>query len=148
VVVPIHPAFLDDPQSYARARAYWVDLWERIDPVQRRRDHWETPWLSDGFADGSPINDGNPIFSAVSRSNAKGIRIIQVPPEQDEVWDFWLDTFGGLSGDPGIIDELVIYCALSQRTAVDAFSLMNSWVHGDIQRDERTGFACPASRRE
>ena len=123
--------FLEDRSEYTRATDYWVELWERVDPLRRLLDGWKSPWLSTSFGDGSLDMDGNPIFSAFSPSLRKGVRIIQYPPTSNRIeFDFWQDTFGGPRTDPEAIRELVIACALSDEAADLALAAMRDWVDG------------------
>jgi hypothetical protein len=119
--------FLSDPTEYARAEAMWTLHWEELREHARNRDDWTTPWLSASFADGSPCRDGNPIFSAVSAVYHRGIRVIQLQPSADprELY-FWTDTLD--EGGPNPIDELVISCALTRGTLIDAMNLISRWV--------------------
>lgn len=76
--------------------------------------------------------DGNPIFSAWSPRERKGIRVIQYAPTSGGLeFDHWLDTFGGRLGDPDTVRTLTIACALSEEAAQRALELMNAWVWRD-----------------
>ena len=126
IVSHLFVKFLDDSSEYDRARAYWVDLWEKIAPW--RRHGWQQPWLSSGVVGGQELRDGDPIFSAFSPTRLCGIRVIQYPPESPSLeFDSWLETFGGELGRPGVIRELVIACALSEEGAEQARELMAQW---------------------
>ena len=116
-----------DPADYNRAEALWKHHWEELREHVKNRDDWTTPWLSASFADGTPCRDANPIFSAVSSLHRRGIRVIQLQPSADpRELNFWIDTFD--EGGPNPIDELVISCALTRGTLIDAMNLMGQWV--------------------
>jgi hypothetical protein len=118
--------FLNDPKQYARAQAYWTLIWKSIDPLNRDEFGWRTPWFE------NPLLDGNPIFTAVSLKERKGLRIIQFAPTAERLeFHMWLDTFGGPTGDPESIAELVISCALSNEAAQQARSCMQRWIVGE-----------------
>jgi hypothetical protein len=121
-------SFLEDESVYFEAERFWVDLWEQIDAKTRDRHGWKQPW----FQPLPPsIGEGNPIFSAVSLLERRGIRIIQsVPVEQGLEFVAYPDTFGGPISDPNAINELVISCALSDEAARVALSKMVDWVEG------------------
>lgn len=121
-------SFLEDESVYFEAERFWVDLWEQIDARTRDRHGWQQPW----FQPLPPsIGEGNPIFSAVSLRERRGIRIIQsVPVEQGLEFVAYADTFGGPICDPNAISELVISCALSEEVARVALSKMVDWVEG------------------
>jgi hypothetical protein len=70
-------------------------------------------------------------FSAVSPLKRRAIRIIQFEPTERELeFVAYPDTFGGSVFDPKAIHELVISCALSDKAATLALSLMRTWVEG------------------
>ena len=118
--------FLEDKAEYAQAEDFWIRLWEGIPADLRGSGHWKCGWF-----DPQAIQDGNPIFTAISENQRKAIRVIQYEPtcDQPEI-DFWLDTFGGNGAEPRAIRELVIACALSTETAEAASRLMSSWIGG------------------
>ena len=122
----LFPRFLEDEAEYAQAEAFWSRLWADVREVDRFQGAWRCGWFQP-----QPSKDGNPIFTAVSEAQRKGIRVIQYEPTcQDSEFDFWFDTFGGEATDPQAIRELVIACALSNETAQVARKLM-SWVSGE-----------------
>ena len=123
------PNFLESTADYALAEGYWIDLWEQIDVDLRRRNGWERPW----FHPLPPsLSEGNPIFSAVSPTLNRGIRIIQSAPTEPSLeFVAYLDTFGGSMSDPNSIRELVISCALSDLAATTALSLIRPWIEGE-----------------
>lgn len=134
MIVHLFPNFLEDEGDYALAERYWVDLWEGI--VRGRRE-WRQPWFQPLP---SSIGEGNPIFSAVSPSLRRGIRVIQsAPTETGLELVAYPDTFGGSASDPDAIHELVISCALSDVAAEVARSLMVPWVEGRAVAFDSTG---------
>jgi hypothetical protein len=137
----LFPNFLNDPAEYAAAERYWESLWSGVDQIRRRIAGWETPWLATRFADGTPMLDGNPIFSAASMRQARGVRAIQYAPQGDElVFDYWLGLFGASDiADPNAVVELVIACALSDQSAVLAQILMDAWVAGELRYELSNG---------
>ena len=139
----LYAKFLTDPWIYREAEAYWLKIWESIDPSVRGAYQWTTPWVHTGSPE---ILDGNPIFSAVSRTLARGIRIIQHEPTSGDLEiQAWPNRFGGNVGDPESIHELVIACALSDSAAAHAGLLMDQWVNGqsNIFEDDRGKLLVP-----
>jgi hypothetical protein len=129
----LFPNFLSVPGEYTRAEATWTEGWEEIRQSARDPDAWKAPWLSTTFADGTPCRDGNPIFSAFSPLSRRGIRVIQLEPsaEPQERW-FWIDTFDKDGSEE--IDELVISCALTRKSLIDAMYMMSQWMdEGQIE---------------
>jgi hypothetical protein len=128
--------FLEDRAEYAGAVDYWVGLWEKVEPSWRERTGWQQPWLFSGWQEHPEFMDGNPMFSAWSPQERKGIRVIQYAPTSEDLeFDFWLDTFGGAPGDPDSIQTLVIACALSDEAAQLALEEIGRWVRGTIDID-------------
>ena len=101
----------------------------RVPEIDRLRNGWRSEW----FAPQIP-KDANPIFTAVSESQKKGIRVIQYEPTMAGIeLDVWTDSFGGTATDPNAIHELVIACALSVESSQIVLKLMSSWVVGDVE---------------
>lgn len=123
----LFPNFLTDEAVYLEAEEFWSRLWAEMPEDKRFRGGWRSEWFKP-----QRTKDGNPIFTAVSDTQRKAIRIIQFEPTCDEAeFDHWFDTFGGGGEDPSAIRELVIACALSLETAQTARELMSAWVCGD-----------------
>ena len=120
--------FLTNSDVYKQAQSYWEQVWNDLPEFDRQAHGWRTNW----FASRAPF-DGNPIFTALSDTEQKGIRIIQYLPTQPtpEI-DFWLDTFGGPITNPRAVRELVISCSLSLETENVARKLMGAWVNGNV----------------
>ncbi len=124
----IFPDFLRDNRVYGRTEGYWVELWRQVNPDFQAQFGWQQPWFQ-------PLprllSEGNPIFSAVSPTLRRGIRIIQFEPTSPRAEIVaYPDTFGGPYYDPSAIRELVISCALSDVTSQMALSLMQPWIVG------------------
>src|ERR1043166_3292912 len=108
----LFPKFLADPAEYRRAAQQWQQRWTELINDAPDRLSWTTPWVATTFADGTPIDDGNPIFSAVCPKRQLGIRVIQnEPSDTHPAFSFWVDTFA--KGQPGEVKELVISCVLT-----------------------------------
>ncbi|REJ98519.1 MAG: hypothetical protein DWQ35_00515 [Planctomycetota bacterium] len=131
MVTHLFPRFLDDAEEYHNAEVFWDDAFRQIvDRYSKIRD-WQ-PWLTTCFADGTPFADGNPIYSLISTSTGKGVRVIQLPPESSDVQiTAFRKTFGGKRGESDTVEELVIHCELSEESAVIAKRLLIEWVKQD-----------------
>lgn len=137
MVEHLYPGFLKDRHSYDEAVRHWHDLWMKTDEVARKCHCWKQPWMATQFVNGAEIRDGNPIFSAWSPQVRKGVRVIQHEPTRDDCeLSFWFDEWG--EGED-LVQELVIACALSNEASILAFSLINSWVLGDIGVNDTGG---------
>lgn len=123
----LYPDFLEAPHQYAQAEETWRRHWSDLARRTGELDLWKTPWGSTTFVDGTPIRDGNPIFSAVCPSRRLGIQVIQLEPsEHPRELYCWIDTFA--QGEPEEIIVLVISCVLTDQTLLDAVDLMNQWI--------------------
>ena len=135
----LYENFLNDIDEYRASEAFWRARWQRECFDADPRFDWSYPWISTGSPD---YLDGNPIFSAVSPSLRRGVRIIQHEPTSRKLEiQAWPDFVGGSYNDPHAIQELVISCALSEAAADWAMSLIRPWVAGrsisfDMKRDE------------
>jgi len=132
-MVVLHPDFLHDPSKYALAASLWQSEWSQLVLSAGVEHEWDSPWLKTTFANGTPFLDGNPIFSAVSRTMRRGIRVIQQEPDgAEEGLLFWVDTFA--RGQPDAVKELVITCVLTSEILHKIVALMKQWVrHGEIE---------------
>lgn len=135
MVEHLFASFLEDRSQYAGSVRRWLELWNGTDAAARRRDHWTTPWLSTTEEDG--LGDGNPIFSAWSPKQRRGIRVIQHVPTRDIAeLAWWLDTFAGPIRNPDCVEELVIACAMSLESMAVAQGLIEQWItRGRISRE-------------
>jgi hypothetical protein len=136
-VMPIYKFknFLSDPQVYAEAEKYWYDLFRSILATSEKKAQWKK-WFDTSFLDGTPIRDGNPIYSMVSHELRKGVRIIQDEPDPScpEIVA-WMGTFGDYSCEE-CIEELVISCVLSDETEKVARKLIYAFVVDNLPRQE------------
>ena len=123
----LFPRFLDDPTEYARAEAYWRALWDELVWFEGQAQEWQYPWLKTAYANGTPFQDGDPIFSAWSPSRKLGVRVIQNEPGAGEPeLTYWHDVVGDQWS--GEVQTLVISCILSGQTAALARDLISYWV--------------------
>jgi hypothetical protein len=76
----LFPTFLSDSSEYARAEAFWREMFIRLWKARGNDGLWRWPWLATTYADGTPFSDGDPIFSAVSQMYNIGLRVIQCEP--------------------------------------------------------------------
>src|SRR5438128_5166324 len=117
----LHKNFLIDPAAYAAAEQYWIEFWETLVGSAKAEKKWTHPWL------GNPLKDGNPIFSAVSTKDHRGVRIIQHGPQSEDVeLTHWTSLHGEKSSDAVL--QLTISCSLSEESGALARDLVWSWV--------------------
>ena len=123
----LFPNFLTDYQVYQDAECLWRDRWDQLIRFLGASELWESPWMGTTFGDGTPMLDGNPIFSAVSTERRQGVRVIQLEPAGNpKEISIWVDKFA--KGEPQEITELVIACVLSNETLLYAIDAMEQWI--------------------
>ncbi len=132
MVQHLYPNFLTDARVYALSEELWDNLWKEVMRVEGLARDWKSPWL------GTPLADGDPIFSAVSQAQRRGVHVIQHAPTSDNVEIVsWQDKFGE-EGVDEIIDQLVIACTLSREATAQARELLQSWVvRGTLESVEK-----------
>lgn len=146
-----YPDFLTSPARYAASQAHWAILWRKITATTATTapgvaaQGWTTPWVGTGHPE---IRDGNPIFSAWSPSQRRGIRIIQWGPQDIEGLSpeelaerelgiaVYVDYFAGnatswVAGETETVKELVMSCALTRESEARARELMMAWMKGE-----------------
>ena len=123
----LFPKFLEDAGQYAEAEKLWLHAWSSVVKRLGQEKRWKVPWFEPKFGNGTPMMDGNPIFTALDRSRRMVIRVIQAPTdaEREDDLTYWIDKFA--KGDPEELDELVISCVLSDETLAKATDLMTRW---------------------
>jgi hypothetical protein len=128
MVQHIDKDFLKNPQRYSHAQDYWSKLWERLVLDAGAAGQWRQPWL------GAPPRNGDPIFSAVSPAQGRGVRVIQHEPTSHQLEIVWWTEQFGEEGIDEVVSQLVISCALSAEAAKLAYDLLLSWVtQGTVQ---------------
>lgn len=123
----LFPDFLENSKTYADAKQFWESLCQKILSETGLETSWQIPWMDNAFL------DGNPIFSAVSKRNHRGVRIVQeVPGEADDLdLDWWLEYVGEKTS-PDAIQELVIACCPSRSNITEIERLLREWVEKGI----------------
>src|SRR5260370_16636901 len=121
MVQHLYPNFLTDPREYKLSEKFWNDLWKDLTKEAGVAKGWKSPWLA------APLPDGDPIFSAVSQSQRRGVHVIQHAPTSNEVEIVsWQDRFGE-KGEDEVIDQLVISCAFAQESPPHPLPSIPSW---------------------
>ena len=130
--------FLDDADEYAKSEELWLRTLNAVTERLGQKKRWKAPWIKPKFADGTPHQDGNPMFNALDQSRRLAINIIQVPAaaagEPDLI--YWTKTLA--EGDPEEAETLVISCVLSDDTLAQASELMTKWAkNGTLENSVR-----------
>ena len=119
--------FSQDPEIFLQAKAFWVSLCDSIVENYKGAGSWDS-WFEGIMADGSIDLSGNPIYSLVNRDLERGVRMIQIEPDKDELQlKAWIDVYD--KGAPGEITELVIYCQLTDKSEDLAKKLLHEWIN-------------------
>jgi hypothetical protein len=123
----LFPHFLSDPQEYEQAESLWRERWRDLLRRVGQEGLWDVPWSNVYFANGTPMQSGNPIFSAISPRRKLAIRVIQLEASDNpKEFYVWTDTFA--EGSPESAKELVISCVLTPETLNQAVELMRQWI--------------------
>lgn len=114
---------LENAKVYEKAQSFWESLWQKLVREGSVDHSWQTPWMI------NKLQDGNPIFTAVSKRYHLGVRIIQEDPQDpDDIdLDCWVDHFGEKTS-PDAIRELVIACCPSRENVAEVERLLREWV--------------------
>jgi hypothetical protein len=134
VVHHIFRNFLASVESYRQVELYWEALFYDVASQYGQAANWK-PWLSRTFLNGTPTpRDGNPIFDARSEKLRRAVRIIQSPPEKNEIEiAAWIDTVDySDSGGPGYTEELVLNLALSEESADAVRQILARWMDPSV----------------
>lgn len=123
-------------ESLAAESAYplFESFWE--DTFRSLSGNVSTPYISNTYADGEEIRDGNPIFSTKLADNL-GIRIIQTEDSKSETaLSCWLNETS-IHGQN--IQELVISLQFHMETFADARHLILLYLHGILSENVLQG---------
>jgi len=136
----LYPKFLEDAHEYVAAERLWQSRWSDLLRYTPEGHSWKSPWLATAFADGTPMRDGNPIFSAVSPNERLGVRVIQLEPaSNDRGFSFWVDKFA--KDQPEELSELVITYVMTDENLLKALDLIRQWIRfGEIRLKGDAGF--------
>jgi|GEM_PF-2273787 len=85
----LFPGFLETPEVYAAAQAYWQHLWASLAPGEG----WSLGWLNTTMKDGTPNMDGDGIFSALHLDQRRALKVIQRPALQAHEVATWTSRF-------------------------------------------------------
>lgn len=125
----LFPDFLDRPEAYEEARAFWRSLCEVVLARNRQEDEWQT-FPEELSAPGTPVRDGNPIHALINHARLKSVVIIQQDPRVHSKWEMaaWVNLFGDELSEPGPVNELVFTCNVTQKTAATFEKLFEEWI--------------------
>ena len=118
--------FLSDPKAYAKSEKIWLQTLTGVLKRLGQERQWKAPWIKPRFGDGTPHQDGNPMFNAMDASRRLAINIIQMPHAAKGEPDLIHWTTKLAKGDPEELDALVIACVLSDETLAQATFLFGS----------------------
>ena len=126
MVKHLYKNFLSNLEEYKASENFWRDLCEIILVKHQGKTHRWKIWLNVIFL------DGNPMYSLISPDSKKGIAIYQHEPTEDKIiFGAWMDKFGPIDVTQDFVEEIVIYCELSEESAQLAEELIEIWVQGN-----------------
>ena len=131
--------FLDSEERYQEAQEFWYALVKKVSQSVPGQHDWRrtTPAT---WADGATLvpKDGNPLIEVTSRQLRRSIRIIQSPPESDELelaaWIIPQEYWDGK--ETRAWDELTLNLSLSKESAAASEELIRSWMDPGTTRDQ------------
>ncbi len=124
----LYPDFLENHFTYQEVERFWENLFNRI--TEQNGWYWRA-WMKPAFANGTPFFDGNPIFNAYIPQLNRGIRVLQVEPEESDEFSYYSDTVE--MEDGSTFPELVISLVLTEETRVKAENAIRKWLkEGEI----------------
>ncbi|MCB9291747.1 MAG: hypothetical protein H6559_01240 [Lewinellaceae bacterium] len=121
----LYPDFLKDYTAYQEVERFWESLFTRI--AEQNGWAWRS-WMKPAFANGTPFFDGNPIFNAFVPELNRGVRILQVEPEESDEFSFYQDVVEMEDGHT--FPELVISLILTEETKEQAETAIVHWLKG------------------
>lgn len=121
----LYAEFLKDKRQYNLAQAFWKRLFDRFSEKYNLKF---SGYINEYQSSGKKEYDGNPIFSAFFLKMNRAVRIIQGPPENDEIdISAWVDEITLKEGMPPA-KELVIDMVLSKESKSIASNLIELWL--------------------
>lgn len=121
----LYPGFLESYRTYQELELFWESLFSRI--AEQNRWSWRS-WMKPTFANGTPFFDGNPIFNAYVPELNRGVRILQVEPEESGEFSYYPDVVEMEDGHT--FQELVISLILTEETQAQAEAAIANWLKG------------------
>lgn len=121
------------------------DFMTSHDVYESNKNYWDTfvneisendldDWVINRYANGTEINDGNPLF-ACKFSNAKALRIIQEPRNPySPVFASWNSQY---LIDDNLINELIIALQPYQETYRNSQELIEKYINGNYKSLQR-----------
>jgi len=132
----LFPNFMESSEEYSALRDFWRShVWNAA--LEFSNADWSTPWLAELDR---TLEAGNPIFSAWTRDRSRGLKVVQLPPEEggDEL-SRWVEWFGGDAHDPAALRTLVIVCVLTDSNVMRIRKWIEEWVEvGECIEFEQT----------
>jgi len=122
----LYPDFLENYIAYQEVERFWENLFNRI--AEQNGWPWHA-WMKPAFANGAPFFDGNPIFNAYVPELNRGVRILQVEPEDSDEFSYYPDVVEMEDGSS--FPELVISLVLTEETKAQAEKAIVNWLKGN-----------------
>lgn len=116
---------IENEQAYTQAEQHWKAL---FDSMTEALGFTHYAYMANAFADGTPIRDGNPIFTAYIPEVGRAVRIIQEPPADEPDFAAWLNDTEHPDGRP--FTELVISLVLTETAQAQALGFIEQWIGG------------------
>lgn len=120
----LYERFLENPQIYLAARAFWHRQVNRAFHNQQL-----DTYLSERFGNGQLFYDGNPIINRINHHNNKAVRVIQESPIKfGEYYSSWNQEIKIYNNNSPNIQENVIVLTLTRDAFAKAMQEMRTWI--------------------
>ncbi|MCB0593025.1 MAG: hypothetical protein H6557_36390 [Lewinellaceae bacterium] len=123
----LYKSFLADESEYHLAEQYWKETFEQIIAPM---GYSYRGYLNTNFVDGTPLQDGNPIFHAYVPEVGRALRIIQEEPEEPADFCCWENETEWPDGT--LLSELVISLVLTEETKAQAEEAIRKWLNSSM----------------
>jgi hypothetical protein len=122
--------------EYKETVNFWLEKYNQVLTKTSMKQDW-MPWLEQYYNDGTPMEDGNPIFMSVNKTANRSVKIIQNEPDRLPVYEYYalMDRTGyGLEDCSEFMDEMVFiynpyeerFPEISARHFCDLFSIWSN----------------------
>lgn len=118
----LYPDFLEDISSYQASADFWQS---KFDPLFQELGLEKQNYLNTTMVNGTPLQDGNPIYQAYFPKLKKAVRIIQEEPILPADYGSWVNR---TEVDDEDIEELVISLVLTEENVERTEQEIQTWI--------------------
>ncbi|MFK7971631.1 MAG: hypothetical protein AB8F95_14795 [Bacteroidia bacterium] len=123
---PLISSFFNSTEQYLQMERFWALRFEALLLQTEKVGLWRYPWLNTRFANGLPFGDGDPIFSALSTSLKKSIKVVQ--NEDIDSFSSFTQPFTLETGED--VEMLIICCPQKDQAIEEGIEIIKGWMLG------------------